>query len=56
MHKLKQEFNPNNETITKGETFLDHIDGELDEYLQDKIGYDTPAHKAYKAKNRDYNL
>ena len=56
MHKLKREFNPNNnETIAKGETFLDYMDGELDEYLQDKIGYDTPTYKAYKAKNREIN-
>ena len=55
MHKLKREFNPNDETTAKGETFIDYMDGELDEHLQDKIGYDTPAYKAYKAKNREIN-
>ena len=31
MHKLKREFNPNNnETIAKGETFLDYMDGDRD--------------------------
>ena len=54
MHKLKYELNPNNnKTITKGKTFFDYMDGELADYLQNKIDYNTPAYKEYKAKNRE---
>ena len=54
MHKLKYELNPNNnKTITKGKTFFDYMDGELADYLQNKIDYNIPAYKEYKAKNRE---
>ena len=54
MHKLKYELNPNNnKTITKGETFFDYMDGELADYLQNKIDHNIPAYKEYKAKNRE---
>ena len=54
MHKLKYELNPNNnKTITKCEKFFDYMDGELADYLQNKIDYNTPVYKEYKAKNRE---
>lgn len=50
MHKLKCELKNENSDIKKGKTFLDYIDGELDEYMQENLIYKTKNYQAYKDK------
>ena len=50
MYKLKCELKNENSDIKKGKTFLDYIDGELDEYMQEKLLYKTENYQAYKDK------
>lgn len=50
MYKLKCELKNENSDIKKGKTFLDYIDGELDEYMQENLIYKTKNYQAYKDK------
>ena len=50
MYKLKCELKNENSDIKKGKTFLDYIDGELDEYMQESLIYKTKNYQAYKDK------
>lgn len=50
MYKLKCELKNENLDIKKEKTFLDYLDGELDEYMQDKLIYKTKNYQAYKEK------
>ena len=52
MYKLKCELK-NENTIQKGDTFLDYTDAELDEYIQSKVNFNSEAYKEYKAKCRE---
>lgn len=50
MYKLKCELKNENSDIKKGKTFLDYIDGELDEYMQENLIYKTKSYQSYKDK------
>ncbi len=50
IYKLKCELKNENIDIKKGDTFLDYVHGELDEYMQDKLIYKTENYQAYKEK------
>ena len=50
MYKLKCELKNENSDIKKGKTFLDYIDGELDEYMQENLIYKTKTYQSYKDK------
>lgn len=50
MNKLKHELNCNNKDITKGKTFLDYTDAELDEYIQSHVDFNSEVYKKFKAK------
>lgn len=56
VNKLKCELKGNNKDITKGDTFLDYTDGELDEYIQTKINFNSETYKKYRAKCRELEL
>lgn len=56
MNKLKYELKGDNKNITKGKTFLDYTDAELDEYIQTKIDFNSEAYQKYKAKCRELEL
>jgi len=56
MYKLKSELKGGTDTIKKGDTFLDYTDGELDEYIQSKINFNSETYKAYKAKCSELEL
>jgi len=48
MFKLKCELKNENPEIKKEKTFLDYVDGELEEYMQEKLLYKTENYQAYK--------
>lgn len=50
MFKLKCELKNENPEIKKEKTFLDYVDGELEEYMQEKLLYKTENYQAYKDK------
>lgn len=50
MYKLKCELKNENSDIKKGKRFLDYIDGELDEYMQENLIYKTKSYQSYKDK------
>lgn len=50
MYKLKCELKNENSDIKKGKTFLDYIDGELNEYMQENLIYKTKSYQSYKDK------
>lgn len=50
MFKLKCELRNENPEIKKEKTFLDYVDGELEEYMQEKLLYKTENYQAYKDK------
>ena len=53
MNKLKYELKSDNKNITKGKTFLDYTDAELDEYIQKHIDFNSETYKKYKEKCRE---
>lgn len=50
MFKLKCELKNENPEIKKEKTFLDYVDEELEEYMQEKLLYKTENYQAYKDK------
>lgn len=56
MNKFNVELKGGSSKINKGDTFLDYTDGELDEYIQTKINFNSETYKQYKAKCRELEL
>lgn len=52
MNKLKLELKKGVKAFDGSSTFLDYTDAELDEYLQEKIDFNTETYKKYKQKVR----
>ena len=53
MYKLKNELKSNSTSVIKGDTFINSTNGEIDEYIQGKINYESESYKKYKNKCKE---